>query len=189
MAGLDNAQISGLGTDARRTEIVRARNAADTAAEITSLQLADAATALDIANLELADVMLAADIVTAQMDIDGFPDTLKGGAQTAATITPASPWTGNLYTLRTGNVVTLVIFVDRASVTINGTWTLGTVPVGYRPTYGSVYFPVTYLTSTAGSVVSQTTWASVNTTGAIEIRARIENAVALRGGCMWLGTP
>lgn len=221
---LDDAQISGLSQDARRTEILAAKrraeintNLAALAARVTvneadiATNVADIATntadiatntadiatntadiATNTANIATNASGIASndtDIASIQTRLAGISTTVDNGGYTAQSMGIASPWTGTLYALRSGNWVTVVIFVDRAAVTINGPWTLSTFPAGWRPTYGSVYPTATYLTSTSGTVVSQTVWMQLDTAGALTVRSRINNAVALRASFSYISTP
>ena len=109
--------------------------------------------------------------------------------RSADVLTPTSPWTGTLYTIKSGAWVTLVVSLTRSSVTVDGPWTVGTVSADWRPNYGTVSFAAAYqVTTTAGTGITQSAYCQVGTSGVISVQSRIVNAVALRASVTWSRT-
>jgi len=141
----------------------------------------------DIVDLQGDITDLGGDIATVASDVtatEGRLDVLET-PRSAADIGPASPWSGTMYVLKSGRWATLVASLTRTAVTVNGPWTLGTVPTGFRPTYGGVHGNAVYQTSTAGSVESKSVYFTVSTSGIISVQSRIVDAVAIRTTLTW----
>lgn len=112
--------------------------------------------------------------------------TLMNPPRTQSNISPAAPWSGTFYTLRSGLWVSMVMSLTRTVGTINGPATLGTVASGFRPTYGAVQLAAAYqVSTTAGTAIAATAYIDVATSGEVRHMTRLENAVAIRATATW----
>ena len=165
----------------------------------TSADIADAGANLDdnphsVLHDDMRDEIVA---ICAELGVDpaGSATTVKARLdrvenRTFENITPTSPYSGTFYVLRAYPWIQLVFFLTRTSATTNGPVTLGTLPAGYRPTFGLVPFAATYVsTGPIGTTVAGPASMTINTTGTIVLESRVENIVAIRGSAMWSVTP
>lgn len=165
----------------------------------TSADIADAGADLDdnphsVLHDDMRDEIVA---ICAELGVDpaGSAATVKArldniDSRTSKDITPSSPYSGTFYVVRSYPWVQLVFSLTRSSGSDDGPVTIGTVPSGYRPTFGKVPFHAVYqVSTTAGTATSASVYMSVNTGGTVVHETRVENAVALRGTAMWSVLP
>lgn len=104
----------------------------------------------------------------------------------AAAVTPVSPWTdgAGVELARFGGLVVAAFTMQRGTtVSVDGGWTVATIPAGFRP---AATIMGTLSTSWGTGLATVPATISVgSTTGNVTIGSRIENTRALRGSMTW----